>query len=510
MFLNLLVNKVFYFARVKIISIVFERRTRGPRPRHFPKKYLSIIVLTWMLPLFSIDTLFSHAAPRRESLMRFERFTETDVTGIQINDIFCDVLLKPLPFEIFHSINVPILIDEDADNNLLFITSLIVFADDKSNEIRALLNDALKSTNTLIQMTNKHSSDHYNKMIDAPYLELNQFIPTTLLKDDNFMQKLLLDTIAETRQLHLNDFDYHVTFKQNIGSSCNRNDDYNGNDNDNDNNGHENNNKNKTGEYINNCKLASDYSDLRVHDYNIQSFKYYCDSAINDEQGIVLYPRLDDDIVRYQYSCSSLNSLCRSKIIPSSMVSLKSLRCNAVDIDSTVFIQNVSSTNNINSNKKNVLYDFNCMGKISEKTYWKDLVYKDELKDDQFFHSDIPKLMYPGDLKIDQSLHNLKSQVELKLSTDVVLSNYLRPDSFTSQYIMSSWDSNLNKSKAKVVTKIKSEKSNLLKDISSCASRIKMLTGANVSTDCLFFEDVTLKYSLLSTSRYRAAGKIYL
>ncbi len=445
-----------------------------------------------MLPLFSIDALLSYAAPR-DSMIRFKKIAETDFIDRQIfnDDLFCDVVLKPLPFEIFNSINVSILIDEDADDNVLYIPSLNVCNDDdKSNEIITLLNDALKSTNALIQVTFNDSDDYYNKMIDVSYLELSQFIPSTWLKDDDFMQRLLSNTIAESRQSHFNDFDYYLTYKQNTGR---------------------NNNDEVDDEDLSSCKFVTTYSELRVFDCNIQSFKYYSDSAINNEKETVLYPRLDDDIVRYQNSYSSLNSLYRNKVI-SSMVLLKSLQCNVDDFDSIVFIQNTSSSDAITmdkSNKRHILHDFNSMGKISEKISLKQIIYKDELKGDHFFSSVIPKqILYPDDLKINQSLRNLTPQV--KLPNDLVLSNYLQPDSFTSQYIMSSWDSNSHKSEAKVVTKIKSEKPNLLKDISSDASRIKMLTGANVSTACLFSEDSALKHSLLPSARQRIAGTIFI
>ena len=151
-----------------------------------------------------------------------------------------------------------------------------------------------------------------------------------------------------------------------------------------------------------------------------------------------------------------------------------------------------------------LLHYFNLVSNISEKIEWKQLTSLDVLKEDQFIsNTAVPKFK---SIEIDQTLR-ITRQVTLKIPDDLVLTNYLQPDSFTSQYIMNSNEKNSNQNR--VVKKTDSIFFSQVKDISSIENRIAMLTTPYTIVDCLYSEDNALKHSLLPIPSNRIDGKIF-
>ncbi len=433
-----------------------------------------------MLPLFSVDSLLA-SSELQVSTAQFERLIE-NVAENHIADYytFCDVILKPLSFEIFESITIPKPSNEG--NDLYAYSSCIVNKDDNNNEMikSIIINDAMKSVNNTL-ILNDHE-EYYAKLIDAPYVHVFEFITSALYSSCKSLQSSS-SSINQHHQLDFNYLDYFNTVTLDKSYIIINNKDLNG------------------------AKGLTKIDALSSPNINIQLFKYYSD---NDEtfksfnENVLVYPRLVDDVVRYQKPYSSLNWLNKRKDVSSKVLDLADLKCSTVDdiISPTGIFVPRTSCEMIKSD--DLLHYFNLVSNIREKIEWKQLTSLDVLKEDQFIsNTAVPKFK---SIEIDQTLR-ITRQVTLKIPDDLVLTNYLQPDSFTSQYIMNSNEKNSDQNR--VVKKTDSLFFSQVKDISSIENRIAMLTTPYTIVDCLYSEDNTLKHSLLPIPSNRIDGKIF-
>jgi hypothetical protein len=415
------------------------------------------------------------------STAQFEKLIENVAENhidMEIDDYtFCDVILKPLSFEIFDSITIPKPSNEG--NDLFAYSSCIVNKDENNEMIKSIIiNDAMKSVNNTL-IFNDHE-EYYTKLIDAPYVHVFEFITSALFSSCKSLQ----DSSSSINQHHQLDFNYldyfnAVTSDKSYITINNRD--------------------------LNGAKVLTKIDALSSPNINIQLFKYYSD---NDEtfksfnENVLVYPRLVDDVVRYQEPYSSLNWLNKRKDISLKVLDLEDLKCSTVnDIISPtgIFIPR-TSCEMIKSD--DLLHYFNSVSNISEKIEWKQLTSLDLLKEDQFIsNTAVPKFK---SIEIDQTLR-ITPQVTLKIPDDLVLSNYLQPDSFTSQYIRNENNSNQNR----VIKKTDSLFFSQVKDISYIENKIAMLTTPYTIADCLYSEDNTMKHSLLPIPISRIDGKIF-
>ena len=433
-----------------------------------------------MLPLFSVDSLLV-SSELQMSTAQFEKLIENVAENhidMEIDDYtFCDVILKPLSFEIFDSITIPKPSNEG--NDLFAYSSCIVNKDENNEMIKSIIiNDAMKSVNNTL-IFNDHE-EYYTKLIDAPYVHVFEFITSALFSSCKSLQ----DSSSSINQHHQLDFNYldyfnAVTSDKSYITINNRD--------------------------LNGAKVLTKIDALSSPNINIQLFKYYSD---NDEtfksfnENVLVYPRLVDDVVRYQEPYSSLNWLNKRKDISLKVLDLEDLKCSTVnDIISPtgIFIPR-TSCEMIKSD--DLLHYFNSVSNISEKIEWKQLTFLDLLEEDQFIsNTAVPKFK---SIEIDQTLR-ITPQVTLKIPDDLVLSNYLQPDSFTSQYIRNENNSNQNR----VIKKTDSLFFSQVKDISYIENKIAMLTTPYTIADCLYSEDNTMKHSLLPIPISRIDGKIF-